>query len=662
MKIFNPDGSDLKQDRRIFGGNSTNVINLNNVKYGWATQLFVQMQQNFWIPESVDLTNDIKDYVVLTKEERRAYNGILSYLTFLDSIQVTNLPNFMDRITAPEVKMCIGMQLQQECFDSQTEILTELRGFVKFDDLTSEDKVAQYDIETEEITFVQPNSYIKRPFKGKLRHYSSNQTDIMVTENHEMINIHPVTKVASKRLAKNTIGGNYKYPVNGLFPATGKDISWEDYLLVALSADFTIRKLTNGYHAQGTIAKQRKQDRIEFILTNLGIEYTKSLKKDQNSKYLNQYRYSFYIPFDYTNDELKDYDWLNLREYDYDSARELLSEILFWDGTQNRFWYSTNLKALEKVQELGLIAGYSTTRHLNRSAEEISVRVLPSGKLPKTCKDCWVLGFSDKSTITYPKTINSVDYDGYVYCVSVEKQNIVTRRNYKVAITGNCIHAKSYQVVIESLIPPEERNKVYDYWREDTILKERCEYIASLFQQYEDEKSKKNYGIALFADYLLEGLYFYSGFQFFFNLSSRNLMQGTADMVVLIARDELSHVRLFQKMIPDVVEYTGLTIDTMMEMMDFAAQQEIKWATHIVHDSVLGFSHKAIIGYVKWLANSRLGALGLPKLYDDATENPLKHLDLIADVSKDAGTKSNFFETRVTSYSMSTALDGWENF
>jgi ribonucleoside-diphosphate reductase beta chain len=55
---------------------------------------------NFWIPEKVDLTMDILDYKKLTKEEQTAYDGILSFLVFLDSIQVSNLPNIIDYVTA----------------------------------------------------------------------------------------------------------------------------------------------------------------------------------------------------------------------------------------------------------------------------------------------------------------------------------------------------------------------------------------------------------------------------------------------------------------------------------------------------------------------------------------------------------------------------------
>ncbi len=39
-KIFNPDGNDTIQERKVLAGNVTNIFNLNNVKYSWANKLY----------------------------------------------------------------------------------------------------------------------------------------------------------------------------------------------------------------------------------------------------------------------------------------------------------------------------------------------------------------------------------------------------------------------------------------------------------------------------------------------------------------------------------------------------------------------------------------------------------------------------------------------
>ncbi len=119
-KLFNPEGDDSLDARRIIGGNSTNIFNLNNVRYQWANKLYRNMMANFWIPEKIDLAGDLEPYKHLTVEERQAYDGILSFLIFLDSIQTNNLSHINDYVTAPEVNLLLAVQQYQEAVHSQS--------------------------------------------------------------------------------------------------------------------------------------------------------------------------------------------------------------------------------------------------------------------------------------------------------------------------------------------------------------------------------------------------------------------------------------------------------------------------------------------------------------------------------------------------------------
>ena len=53
----------------------------------------------------------VRDYRTLPAPERRAYDKILSFLVFLDSIQTANLPNISEYITANEVNLCLSIQV-----------------------------------------------------------------------------------------------------------------------------------------------------------------------------------------------------------------------------------------------------------------------------------------------------------------------------------------------------------------------------------------------------------------------------------------------------------------------------------------------------------------------------------------------------------------------
>lgn len=84
----------------MIGGNTTNLNDFNNLRYTWVNNWYRQAMNNFWIPEEINLSQDIKDYPNLTENERTAYNKILSFLVFLDSIQTANLPCIGEYITA----------------------------------------------------------------------------------------------------------------------------------------------------------------------------------------------------------------------------------------------------------------------------------------------------------------------------------------------------------------------------------------------------------------------------------------------------------------------------------------------------------------------------------------------------------------------------------
>ena len=84
--LFNPQGDIDVQNRRMIGGNTTNLNDFNNMKYAWASDWYRQAMNNFWVPEEINLGVDKKEYPGLPAPERRAYDKILSFLIFLENI------------------------------------------------------------------------------------------------------------------------------------------------------------------------------------------------------------------------------------------------------------------------------------------------------------------------------------------------------------------------------------------------------------------------------------------------------------------------------------------------------------------------------------------------------------------------------------------------
>ena len=105
------------------------------------------------------------------------------------------------------------------------------------------------------------------------------------------------------------------------------------------------------------------------------------------------------------------------------------------------------------------------------------------------------------------------------------------------------------------------------------------------------------------------------------------------------------------------------SVDHIYEMFDKAVEYECQWTNHIIGNDILGITEDSTDTYTKYLANIRLQDIGLTPLYagDKYKKSPYNHLERFADTKKAGSTKANFFEVAgVTSYNMSSALEGWD--
>lgn len=223
------------------------------------------------------------------------------------------------------------------------------------------------------------------------------------------------------------------------------------------------------------------------------------------------------------------------------------------------------------------------------------------------------------------------------------------------------IHSQSYAYILESIVPVQSRNKVYELWRSDKQLFERNKYIANIYQAFVDQPNNDNFARVIIANYILESLYFYNGFIFFYNLASKHLMLGTADEIRYINRDELTHITLFVHMIRSINQENENFIKQEMvhELFAVATQQEIEWTNYILGNNINGMDIKSTEKYTKYLANQRIMSLGFEPLFPGFDHNPYAHFELMSDNSGE-DVKSNFFESTVTNYSQASAIEGWD--
>lgn len=151
------------------------------------------------------------------------------------------------------------------------------------------------------------------------------------------------------------------------------------------------------------------------------------------------------------------------------------------------------------------------------------------------------------------------------------------------------IHSQSYATILESVVSAEERDEIYYFWRSDSILLERNEYIGSIYQNFMDSPSDESLFRALIANFLLEGLYFYNGFAFFDTLVDMMKMPATGRMIAYIRRDELTHVTLFANIIREIKkEFPEVYRESVViDMAKTAVEQEIVWSNHILGNKIM---------------------------------------------------------------------------
>ena len=73
--LFNEDGSDAYKDQMLIGGKPTGIANMNTVKHQWAVSIYSTMLGNFWIPQSVDMTDGRPKPIPITKREQTHGNA-----------------------------------------------------------------------------------------------------------------------------------------------------------------------------------------------------------------------------------------------------------------------------------------------------------------------------------------------------------------------------------------------------------------------------------------------------------------------------------------------------------------------------------------------------------------------------------------------------------
>lgn len=184
------------------------------------------------------------------------------------------------------------------------------------------------------------------------------------------------------------------------------------------------------------------------------------------------------------------------------------------------------------------------------------------------------------------------------------------------------IHSQSYSYILDTICSPEERTRILYLWKEDEHLLKRNEFIGDQYNEFLENDDEFRFMKVLIANYILEGIYFYSGFSFFYNLGRNGKMPGTVQEIRYINRDENTHLWLFRSLINDLKkEREDLFVPELQnyyrEMLKEGVEQEIAWGKYSIGNSIAGLNEKMIEDYIKYLGNLRAKGLVLSHFMKD---------------------------------------------
>ncbi len=206
------------------------------------------------------------------------------------------------------------------------------------------------------------------------------------------------------------------------------------------------------------------------------------------------------------------------------------------------------------------------------------------------------------------------------------------------------IHSRSYTHIIRNVF--NDPTSVLD---EITVTPEILSRAASVTVLYDElitmnaqsvldpsvidtKEWKKKVILTLSSVNVLEAVRFYVSFACSFSFAERSLMEGNAKVISLIARDEALHMAGTQLMLNHIRDgkdglewqetYEECIPQIQQQFVD-AVNQEKEWAAYLFSKgSVIGLNTQILSSYVEYIADVRLSAIGLPKMYDTTT-NPL---------------------------------------
>jgi hypothetical protein len=351
------------------------------------------------------------------------------------------------------------------CFSFDTEILTRY-GWIPFQDLTLVNEVATVDPQTGTLIFERPTRVIEMPFEGEIFHGEHQALDFMVTPDHMMVvrpfdnqthrlsstyEFVPMKDVGWYAGLLSSVSVNRTTPATYTLPGvnnlkrkgqrTDREVpmrAWMHFLGIYLAEGTMIGTPHDQYRIQLAAVKEREKSFIRRTLANMGLSATET---PDRFTFSNQQVYEHLAELGLKGVKAPQ---KFVPRFVFDLSAEAMQWVLEGhregDGScQDGRWthHTSSVQLATDLQRLALMSGKWSTlsaRPLRTSTMKDGRIVI--GRYPEMTVSVWT---SNRLSIDRKKHVTRESYSGMVYCAEVPTYHtLVTRRNGKILIAGNC--------------------------------------------------------------------------------------------------------------------------------------------------------------------------------------------------------------------------------
>lgn len=525
----------------------TRPINWNAIEDPKDKEIWDRLVGNFWVPEKIALSNDLASWEALSDTEKNAVMKVFVGLTALDTLQgVLGATSLMEDAITPHEESVLANVSFMEAFAAGTELLTP-GGWKAIENVTGDDLVCQYNPDDNTMSFVRPE-VVEPHFSDEVYEIGAKNGNArqVVSGGHRVYFEEKVRHNTACEDWKYTVVNARELPDVNLRSAfrrfrcaapvstPGGGMTSVDRLLVAINADGSVRgerytgEKTGTVPVQMTLHKERKRDRLESLLRDAGWTYVSSIDSSPSGE---RVIYRIDLPLEYVQEgRTKTLSgWWGLDSVSLRWAEEFIEEIALWDGHKHDHGHGVTSNTTSKedndfIVAVAALAGrraHTTIRRDERSENYADSYVT---YIPYT-KDC-----------VNAQSVNVERVDPQmVYCVRVPSTYLLTRNGASPVISGNCVHAKSYSNIFQTLSNTPDINAAFEWAEKNEQLTYKLRRIQEFYEQNESPEAKK------IASTILESFLFFSGFYIAFHFSSHGKLTNTADIIRLIVRDEAVH-------------------------------------------------------------------------------------------------------------------------